>query len=463
MSARTAVSLFAGVGGIDLGLERAGFHVTSAVEIDDQARGVLADRFPRTTLHSDVTKVTSDDLRADGFVPDRGLLAAGFPCQDLSVAGRRKGMGDGTRSGLYWHVVRLLAGLRPRWVLLENVPGLLSACCPCVGDGRCEEADCPGELHPVEGGACGPGRCMVEHGGAMGAVLGSLGELGYGFAYRVLDAQHFGVPQRRRRVFIVGCLGDDRRPVEVLLEPEGRAGNPDAGHPARSGPAADLGYGLGVAGRSCGVANTLVARDENGAQIPAEGGTMVVSTLQGGGKRGYRIDAEGAADGHLIPFQKVTRPATSDHPDVWEHRSTAATLSPFDLGSETRAVELVVGVLGHKAHTLTAEGHDASEDGTGRGTPVVAFHQTQDPISGPISPALGAQSIGMGVHVETTVRRLTPRECERLQGFPDDHTATSNGRPQSDGPRYRQMGNAVAVPVAEWVARRIVESDDTAP
>ena len=140
------------------------------------------------TLFPDVSEVTGDQLRDAGFVPERGIICGGFPCQDLSVAGRGAGMDrdSGTRSALFWEIDRLLGELAPRWVLLENVPGLLSH----------------------------------GHGRTMGAVLGALGERGYGFAYRVLDAQHFGIPQRRRRVFIVGCLGDDRRPVEVLLEPE---------------------------------------------------------------------------------------------------------------------------------------------------------------------------------------------------------------------------------------------------
>lgn len=173
--------------------------------------------------------------------------------------------------------------------------------------------------------------------------------------------------------------------------------------------------------------------------------------------------------------------------EVWAERDVAATLSDFDLGPESRAVELVC-VTGQITHTLTADGSDGSEDGTGRGTPIIAatltggcapngnapgrrneddvnlvptaFHQTQDPITeADMSPALGATSMGMGMGMGTTVRRLTPTECERLQGFPDGHTATSNGKPQADGPRYRQMGNAVAVPVFEWVIGGIVASE----
>lgn len=339
----TGVSLFAGVGGLDRAMETHGVRVVAAVEIDNAARGVLADRFPNTTLFPDVTKVTADELLAAGFTPDRGIVTAGFPCQDLSVAGRRKGMGEGTRSGLFWHIIRLAAELRPRWLVLENVPGLLSATCPCPGDESCIRAGrsvlCDGELHAVtDGGAC-VGGCIETHGGVMGAVLGALGELGYGYAYRVLDAQHFGVPQRRRRVVIVGCLGDERRPVEVLLEPESGDRDSAAGGPAGASSAEDLGYGLGVIGEPGGVANTLLARDARGpipesgiGSLVVDGGcpdvaptlqaggngtggtrppgttvdtaeslivveTEVVSTLQGGGKRGYRIDAESAGGG----------------------------------------------------------------------------------------------------------------------------------------------------------------------
>jgi DNA (cytosine-5)-methyltransferase 1 len=213
----TAVSLFAGVGGFDLAMQRNGIHVVAAVEIDDKARAVLARRFPDTRLFPDVTKVSAHDLRDAGFVPNRGIITGGFPCQDLSVAGRRKGLA-GERSGLFWHIIRLVDELHPRWIVLENVPGLLSS----------------------------------EGGRDMGIVLGALGECGYGVAYRVLDAQHFGVPQRRRRVFIVAGRGagaaDSAGPVQILLEPEGSAGNPAKGWTAGQEVAGTLGGGSGSRG-----------------------------------------------------------------------------------------------------------------------------------------------------------------------------------------------------------------------
>jgi len=378
MSGLVHVSLFSGIGGIDLAMSAAGVPTVLACELDAAARMVLADRFPETELHDDVRTLTGDTLRRLITNPRRTVLSAGFPCQDLSVAGARRGMveGSGTRSALYWEVDRLLADFRPGWVVLENVPGLLSS----------------------------------RGGRDMGAILGSLAERGYGFAYRVLDAQHFGVPQRRRRVVIVGHLGDDgRAPAQVLLEPEGLRGDLAASiapRPLFAPAARSSARARGVLGDH---SHALTAEGHDASEDGTGRGTPIIAfaarranaldTAQGG------PDDNSAQAGHLIAtFQKVIRPQTDQHPDVWEHREVAATLSPFDLGSDGRSVELVV------------------------------------------DPAV-------------VVRRLTPTECERLQGFPDGHTATRGGKAQADSPRYKQLGNAVAVPVFEWVVRRLVAVD----
>jgi len=184
-----AVSLFAGVGGFDLALTQGGAEVVASVEIDKNARKVLTKRFPNTAILEDVKEVTGEQLFKLGFNSD-GIIVGGFPCQDLSVAGKRRGLA-GERSGLFFEVVRLLEETKAKWFILENVPGLLSS----------------------------------NNGRDLGIVIGSLVELGYGVAYRIFDAQYFGVPQRRRRIFIVGCLGDDgRTPAEILAICEGRAG-----------------------------------------------------------------------------------------------------------------------------------------------------------------------------------------------------------------------------------------------
>jgi len=187
---RTAVSLFAGVGGFDLALSRAGVKVVASVEIDKKCQEVLKKQFPDSTIFGDIKGVTGEQLRAAGFIPEQGIITGGFPCQDLSVAGKRAGLG-GARSGLFWEICRLLDETNAQNFILENVPGLLSS----------------------------------NNGADMACVLEALVERGYRVAYRVLDAQHFGVPQRRRRVFIVGCLGDTgRSPEEILAISEGRDG-----------------------------------------------------------------------------------------------------------------------------------------------------------------------------------------------------------------------------------------------
>ena len=626
------VSLFSGVEGIGLGFESTGAGVTVAsCEIDKHARGVINDRRPDVTLFDDVTKVTADDLIAAGADPSRTVLTAGFPCQDLSVAGRRRGMGEGTRSGLFWHVDRLLAEFGPRWTVLENVPGLLSAVCPCPGDGTCVQrrlaVRCVGELHTIPGGAC-YGECISRHGGAMGAVLGALGNRGYGFAYRVLDARRFGVPQRRRRVVIVGRLGDNgTASAAVLAEPEGLRWHlaprltPWEEAAARAGGRAPAGSRPGVNGQltvtgqaGSDYAHTLMANgdsiredgtgrgcpvvsitgSEHTHSLTSEGfdasedgtgrGTPVVTyapedaatvTATGGGQRGgdnadanviafshtqgldpqpdseafptLRREGGGhavyvgdethalttgggfddnvAAGSQLVAFQKTTRPATSDHPDVWEERDESATLSPHDLGSDTRTVEIVVGPV--KAAFTTGTGsvfpggtparetddspaldtrstpntnqgavvvlHEAEPEPQGihlfpdggisvndsaptlmagdRGAQVMAQHDgepvgfhsaTGRDLTDGDAPTLDKssqpgcnQGTAVVVPSATVVRRLTPTECERLQGFPDGWTSTSWGKPQGDSHRYREMGNAVAVPVFAWVGSRL--------
>ena len=121
----THVDLFAGIGGFSVGFGRAGVNTVAAVEVDPYCRNVLTRRFPSVQIFNDVREVAGDQLRRAGFVPDSGVVTGGFPCQDLSCAGRGAGLG-GERSALFWEIVRLLGELRPKWFVLENVPRLLS-------------------------------------------------------------------------------------------------------------------------------------------------------------------------------------------------------------------------------------------------------------------------------------------------------------------------------------------------
>jgi DNA (cytosine-5)-methyltransferase 1 len=161
--------------------------VVANVEIDKQCQKVLAKHFPNAKQFSDITDVKGSDLIGAGFKPSRGIITGGFPCQDLSVAGKRAGL-VGERSGLFWEIARLIEETKTEWFILENVPGLLTS----------------------------------NKGKDFGVVIGTMADIGYSLAWRVLDAQHFGVPQRRRRVFIVGRrTGDGLSSAEVLFKSEG--------------------------------------------------------------------------------------------------------------------------------------------------------------------------------------------------------------------------------------------------
>jgi DNA (cytosine-5)-methyltransferase 1 len=180
----TGVSLFAGVGGFEIAMRNHNVKVVASVEIDKNCQSVLRRHFPESKIFDDVTQVKGSDLVEAGFDPSAGIITGGFPCQDLSVAGKRAGLA-GARSGLFWEIARIVEETQTEYFVLENVPGLLSS----------------------------------NGGKDFGIVLGEMAQLGYRVGWRVLDAQYFGVPQRRRRVFIVGSRsGDAERIGKVLFE-----------------------------------------------------------------------------------------------------------------------------------------------------------------------------------------------------------------------------------------------------
>jgi DNA (cytosine-5)-methyltransferase 1 len=248
MDKLTGVSLFAGVGGFDLAMERNGVDVVANVEIDKQCQKVLAKHFPNAKQFSDITDVKGSDLIAAGFKPNRGIITGGFPCQDLSVAGKRRGLA-GERSGLFWEIARLIEETQTEWFILENVPGLLTS----------------------------------NKGRDFGVVVGTMADLGYSLAWRVLDAQHFGVPQRRRRVFIVGRRAGDRlSAAEVLFKSEGLRRNTTQSKPQGQDTAASITRSVNLASGKT-IANTIPAelyhhgsvvnQDANNGHVVIEGYT----------------------------------------------------------------------------------------------------------------------------------------------------------------------------------------------
>lgn len=455
---KTGVSLFAGIGGFDLAMERAGINVVATVEWDKHAQSVLTRRFPNTKLYGDITGVTGEQLINAGFDPANGIITGGFPCQDLSVAGRRAGL-SGSRSGLFWEICRLLDETKAQNFILENVPGLLTS-----NEGR-----------------------------DMGTVIRALEERGYSIAWRVLDAQHFGVAQRRRRVFIVGHLGNDWRSLaEILAIGESSARYSEQSDTKRKDATRSISDGIADDRRAGNfelydfpkesISPTLNARRAHDTMTYSE-----VARMQGFGD--YQIDEiagslkardhKDATDLVIQPFVKIVRSGArakdgSLPAEVWAERETAPTLNVMDNNGDSHATVLIndptffyakshqdVRIQGDVINTL------AATMGTGGGnTPMV--HAIQNTVigrkdtSGPQGKGYGNEEDPMftldttsphAVATAATVRRLTPTECERLQGFPDGWTEG-----QADSHRYKQLGNAVAVPVVEWIIQRFIQA-----
>jgi len=275
MNKLTGVSLFAGVGGFDLAMERNGVEVVANVEIDKQCQKVLAKHFPKAKQFSDITDVKGSDLIAAGFEPSRGIITGGFPCQDLSVAGKRAGL-VGERSGLFWEIARLIEETKTEWFILENVPGLLTS----------------------------------NKGKDFGVVIGTMADIGYSLAWRVLDAQHFGVPQRRRRVFILGRrTGDGLSSAEVLFKSEGLRRNTTQSKQAGQDTTASTTRSVNLASGKT-IANTIPAelyhhgsvvnQDANNGHVVIE--NPIVGTLQARDYKG--VGNQYVAENKLVVEQK---------------------------------------------------------------------------------------------------------------------------------------------------------------
>ena len=444
-------STFSGVGGMDLGLERAGMTTLWQVEILPRARAVLRKRFPHAQLHNDVTKVVAHELATVD------VLTGGFPCQDLSVAGKRAGLA-GERSGLFYTLADLADSVAPEWLLFENVPGLLSACgCPeChtaaedLGDGADDEGaqEASARIKPNHRGRdfanvlarlCGLDELDVPVDGwrNSGICVGPLRSV----AWRVLDARHFGVPQRRRRVFLVGHPRAECA-FAVLFESESGEWDPAASSPSGQDAPDDPRDGLaGAIGSHRSPRNDL---DTHGAYIPNLSPTVSAKWRKGtGGPAGDEIQNLVAP---LTPWDAQTK-------RIHSADGQAPSLASSNQKGGQRVAYVATATL---ANALRAsDGHD-SEDGTGRQPAlVVAASTDQDDETVRATQLIATAS----------VRRLTVTECERLMGFPDGWTCLEEwtaDRPYStalctcpDGPRYAECGNAVVTNVAEWIGRRI--------
>jgi DNA (cytosine-5)-methyltransferase 1 len=385
-------------------------------------------------LPADGTVINAGDFTKIG-VEDVGaidLLAGGTPCQSFSVAGKRAGLDD-PRGNLTIEFARLADRLRPLWLVWENVPGVLS-----IDDGR-----------------------------TFGAFLGLLVQLGYGIAYRVLNAQYFGVPQRRRRVFVVGCLGDWRAAAAVLLERESLSGYPPPRRKAREGIARGVEVGFD-GGRFTDTAPTL----DTGCQSGLIRNQLGIGILSSTDEISHCLNAGGMGRQDFESETLIAQPLYDDDFDGGILPPiaicTAHTKSHGRRYSEDLAYTLVKGENQAVAFSVNDFGGDAGP------TPPTLRRGAQMAVAvspnlrgelrqGPTHSALPANRSGKqfaGVMQEMAVRRLTPRECERLQGFPDDYTRVMyRGKLAADGPRYRALGNSMAVPVMRWIGERIAAVD----
>jgi DNA (cytosine-5)-methyltransferase 1 len=378
------VSVFSGIEAASVAFRPLGWEPVAFSEVDGFPCAVLAHRFPHVPNLGDIRKVD--------WKPYRGrvdLVVGGSPCQSFSIAGKREGLQG--ESGLMWEYVRAVREVRPRWVVWENVPGALSS-------SRGEDF-----------------RCLLRE----------LDDIGYGLAWRVLDAQFFGVAQRRRRVFLVGRLGDPRGPAQVLIEPHCLRWDSPSSRAKREELAAGAGRGAQSAGFCAGESVTSGGIGYVPEQHP---------TLKAGGNL--------ASTGAIL----ATR--SGKHPEALAVRMREGCAGG---GKGPLVQEDVSGTLAtgnDQTIFCRASGQARAETGVGV-APTLAARQHKDP------PILGDGIV---------LRRLTPTECERLQGFPDGWTQVPyRGRPAGecpDGPRYKAIGNSMAVPVMRWIGKRMQEVDD---
>ena len=491
------LSVCSGIEAATVAWHHMGWEPVAFSEIEKFPSQVLKHHYPSVPNVGDMTKFEEWNLESVE------LLVGGTPCQSFSVAGLRKGLDD-PRGNLMLTYGAIAKRFKPKWLVWENVPGVLSS----------------------------------NGGRDFGTFLGMLAELGYGFAYRVLDAQYFGVAQRRRRVFVVGCLGNWRNAAAVLFERDSLCGNP--------APSREKGKGI-----TAYVESSLAQYrpDKIGGTIKASGGCLaggsetfvtwpaeICSTLNAnfGSKLGLENQHINEGAPMFVPYD--LKQVTSKE----NHQLSRKVGDPcHTLAKENACGSAVVAIQGNLIGRDSGgpQGVGASDDGVmytltkadihGVAQPIpidtmnhigrkdshsfgdfepgapsytltkghshavaqpIAFTSEQTPktssnlahtltnttfkhnqmvafssnMSAPdcqenVSPTLKLGGQGGGnppaVAQQMAIRRLTPVECERLQGFPDNYTNIRENCP--DGPRYKALGNSMAVPVMRWIGERI--------
>jgi DNA (cytosine-5)-methyltransferase 1 len=400
------ISVCSGIEAASVAWHDMGWEPVAFSEIEPFPSEVLKIRFPNTPNWGDMTKFnTWPDANVN-------LLVGGTPCQSFSVAGLRQGLKD-PRGNLMLTFLAIAERYKPKWIVWENVPGVLSS----------------------------------NGGKDFGSFLGALGELGYGWAYRVLDAQWFGVAQRRKRVFVVGCLGDQRAAAEVLFESEGVSRNPAPSREKRQAV-------TGATEESVG-----------GGKWWDGGDTSATLTTRSGGQ--YMPDKDN--------FQAVIQPTIIDRtafnqgenaqyePKIEESETTPSLVAR---GPHAVAQPIAVDTFNqttneHTTQTLGSSATDVNHYWAVMYPQVVDWRTTQvdENMTQTLKTDLAKMSGPCISSPPMAIRRLTPEECEKLQGFPRNWTRIPwKKKPAEDcpdGPRYKACGNSMAVPVMRWIGQRI--------
>jgi DNA (cytosine-5)-methyltransferase 1 len=475
--ALTFGSLFAGVGGFDMGFEQAGWDCKFQVEWDKNCQQILNKHWPDVPKWLDVSDVNGAEI------PPVDCIIFGSPCQDLSVAGKRAGL-KGERSGLFHEAVRIIKEMRdatngtyPRWTIWENVAGALSS----------------------------------NNGRDFGTVINEMAKAGAHLQeYALLDAQHFGIPQRRRRVFLVSCFDPataDKCPDPLLPVTESVRGDTKKGKQKRQSASRTLtegvGAGSGIVNAICGetyhhggITNQdlgsghMVVEDAewwNGGQI-ADSLTTTSNEQRMPDKQRLQAvivgslaarDYKGVGNQYVAENKCVVEPVLTQNPSdwslvpvgvewfvsagvPWEEQPSSVTY-PIQDGREIEKHQNGFGVAsdGDPSYTLDQTGAQAVAYSVREDAKANTFSATELDHANALSalrPSPQSHHAQMFIAQSMAVRRLTPLECERLMGWPDDHTRyKADGTEQADSHRYRQCGNGVASPVARWVAEQIAK------
>lgn len=416
------ISLFSGIEAASVAWEPLGWEPIAFSEIEPYPCELLKQRFPDVPNLGDITKIDWSSYRGKA-----DIIVGGSPCQSFSIAGNRDGLKG--ESGLMFEYIRAIREALPRYFVWENVPGALSS----------------------------------EKGAAFGQLLHEMDVIGYGLAWRVLDAQFFGVAQRRRRVFLVGCLGNAGRAAQILFDGESMRWDRPSSRDKRKSLAANAKSRLGrcyskLVRCGCAEGKGDLAKDDIGRTDK--------NGPQGDGVNEDLSFTLNTTDRHAVaylPFNptQVTSKQNGNNPQ-WDdpcHTLSATDRPPHvicmaDANAKTAIDEDLCGTL-HVGGDPSFVAVEASN-----GEDVVGALCARD------YKGVGSQYVSEGKVIAQKddahyiVRKLMPIECERLQGFPDRWTDIEfKGKPASDAARYKALGNSMAVPVMHWIGKQIARFD----